>query len=323
MPHILITGAAGFVGQITARRLLELRPDVQLTLVDVVAPPAPSQNPNHAARVRSVEADLARDDSVVDGSVHAVLVFHGIMSAGAEADFELGLRANVDATRALLEAIRKRAAGARVVYASSLAVYGRPAPAVVHERVVPTPESSYGTQKLIIEALINDYSRRKFIDGVSLRFPTVSIRPGKPTQAASSFLSGIIREPLAGKPSVVPVLDRQFRAWLTSPDVLVQNIVHALFTLNTDALPAHIRQVNLPGFTVSVQQMLDALQAVGGQQAADLVSETEDLSIKEILYSWAQEYDNSYPLTLGFTVDESFDKVVRDYYNAHVLPTKN
>lgn len=161
------------------------------------------------------------------------------MSSGFEAKFDLGMRMNIDATRSLLEALRHTCAGARVIYASSQAFYGMPQPEVLDDAVIPTPESSSGAEKLICETMINEYTRRRFIDGLSLRFPTISVRPGKPTAAASSFLSGMIREPLNGLECVIPTEDRQFKSWLCSPKTLVGNLMHAL-TMSTSKLPTYI-----------------------------------------------------------------------------------
>ena len=207
---ILITGAGGFLGQFLARKLLE-DPSHQLVLTDVIECPIPkgSKNPKNATVIKGDIFQLL--DQLVTKDLNAVYIFHGIMSAGSEANFDLGMKVNLDGTRVLLEKIRETAPGIRVVYASSQAVYGRPFPTEgITEDVFPTPEGSYGTEKLMCELLINDYTRRGFIDGFSLRFPTISVRPGKPSQAASSFISGIIREPLAGKECVVPVKDRKF-----------------------------------------------------------------------------------------------------------------
>jgi nucleoside-diphosphate-sugar epimerase len=259
---ILITGAGGFLGQFMARELLK-NPDHELILTDVVDIPIPAGS-KHPHNAKAIKCDLYEDSAkVVDKSLDAAYVFHGIMSAGSEANFDLGMRVNVDATKALLETIRKVKPGMRVIYASSQAVYGPPFPEIVDESVFPHPEGSYGAEKLICEVLINDYTRRGFIDGFSLRFPTISVRPGKPTAAASSFISGIIREPLEGKECVVPVTDRSFPSWVCSPKTLIANLLHAL-TLKSDALPSHTRTVNAPGLLVTVQDMMDALEKVAG-----------------------------------------------------------
>jgi nucleoside-diphosphate-sugar epimerase len=260
-----------------------------------------------------VVADIFEDTStIVDKSLDAIYAFHGIMSSGSEANFELGMRVNVDATRKLLDAARTVVPGVRIIYASTQAVFGIPLPPIVDDSVIPTPQSSYGAEKLICEALINEYTRRGYINGFILRFPTISIRPGKPTAAASSFLSGMIREPLSGKESTIPLEDRDFTSWLCSPKVLVTNLVHAL-TVPTTSLPPHIRHVNLPGISASVQDMLDALEKVGGRDKLQLVTEKRDPALEPILRSWPTKFDVARALSLGYVADDSFESAVRDY----------
>lgn len=267
---ILITGAGGFVGQLLAEVLLNA--NHQVILVDIFEPPVPSKA-NNKQNATTVKADLAQDaSSILSADLDALYVFHGIMSAGSEENFDLGYRVNLHSTLALLEAVRQICPGVRWVYASSTAIFGQPLPELPSEATVPTPQSSYGTQKMMIEAAINDYTRRGFINGFTLRFPTISVRPGKPTQAASSWMSGIIREPLQGKESSLPC-DDDFECWLCSPKTLVRNLVHTL-TLERECMPTHVRQIMLPGITANVAQMLQALKEVGGQEALDLVKST-------------------------------------------------
>jgi nucleoside-diphosphate-sugar epimerase len=308
---ILITGAGGFVGQFMARELLK-DPSNTLILTDVVDIPIPA-GALHPKNAQTIKCDLHTSSAqVVSSSLDAAYIFHGIMSAGSESNFDLGMRVNVDATRALLETIRTTCPGLRVIYASSQAVYGPPFPDVVDESVFPHPEGSYGAEKLICEILINDYTRRGFIDGFSLRFPTISVRPGKPTAAASSFISGIIREPLEGKECVVPVKDRSFPSWVCSPKTLIANLVHAL-TLDSDALPRHTRTVNAPGLLVTVQDMMDALEKVAGKDKLQYIREEQDDALEPILRSWAWKFDNSLALRLGYKPDGSFENAIREY----------
>ncbi|KAL4907998.1 hypothetical protein BDW74DRAFT_189322 [Aspergillus multicolor] len=309
--HILITGAAGFIGQLLAKELLN-DPSYTLTLTDINEPPIPA-GVKYPQNARTITADLLKAaDTVVDKSLDAVYAFHGIMSSGSEANFELGMTVNVDATRNLLEVLRSTCPGVRVIYSSSQAVYGLPLPEVVDDTVIPTPQSSYGAEKIICETLVNEYTRRGFITGFTLRFPTISVRPGRPTAAASSFLSGMIREPLNGEECVIPLEDRSFKSWLCSPKTLVHNLILTL-SLPADSLPSHIRQINVPGICVTVQEMMDALAKIGGEDKLALLKEKEDPILRPILDSWPTRFDNSQAISLGMKRDSSFEEAVKDY----------
>ncbi|KIW14896.1 hypothetical protein PV08_07681 [Exophiala spinifera] len=310
--RILVTGAAGFVGQIVSKELLGDEAH-QLILTDVVEPAVPhgSKYPKHA---RCIKADLLESAAtLIPSGLDCAILLHGVMSSAAEADLELGYRVNVDATRSLLFNLAKKCPGVRVIYASSEAVYGSPVPKNnVTEADFPTPEMSYGCQKVICETLINDLTRRGMINGFSLRFPTISVRPGKPSPAISAFLSGIIREPLNGQTCVIPLKDRAWRHWMCSPKTLVHNILVTV-QLPCDALEPHRRAVNVPGFAVTVQDMLDALAEVGGKDKLAFVQEEERPELQSVLYSWADDFDNSLGLSLGMKQDTSFVQSVRDY----------
>ncbi|GAM39325.1 hypothetical protein TCE0_034f10785 [Talaromyces pinophilus] len=312
--NILITGAAGFIGQLLAKEFLN-DPARKVILVDIIDPPVPAgvKYPQNAKTIKIDLVDGDIESLVTEFAPDAVYAFHGIMSSGSEANFELGMKANVDATRSLLEALRKKAPpGVRFIYSSSQAVYGQPLPKVVTDDVIPTPESSYGAAKIICETLVNDYTRRGFITGFTLRFPTISVRPGKPTAAASSFLSGMIREPLNGQEAIIPLEDRSFESWLCSPQTLVRNLIITL-GLPADCVPPHIRQINVPGICVTIQDMMDALEKVGGKDKLTLLKEQEDPVIKRIVHSWPTRFDNSQAIKLGFHRDESFEQAVRDF----------
>ncbi|KIN07183.1 hypothetical protein OIDMADRAFT_36770 [Oidiodendron maius Zn] len=278
--RFLLTGAAGFIRQIVSKELLGDDSN-QLVLTDTVEPPIPpsSRYPQYAV---TVQADLVEgSSSVVSKDLDAILLFHGMMSSAAEANFELGYRANVDATRALLDNIGQICPGIRVIYASSEDVYGTPVPKRnVTEADITTTELSYGCQKVICETLINDYTRRGMINGFSLRFPTISVRPGLPSAAVTSFLSGIVREPLNREVCNIPLEDRAWRHW--------------------------IRAVNVPGFGVTVQEMLDALKELE-------LREKEVPGMKSLLYSWADHFDNILGLSLGIKQDSSFVQSALDY----------
>ena len=315
--HILITGAAGFIGQLVAQKLLN---DAQHTvhLTDVINPPI-TPNVHYPHHATTSQADLhspTAATSIITAHLDAAYLLHGIMSTGSESNFALGLSINLSATRTLLEAIRTTCRPSiRVIYASSQAVYGRPFPALVapiDETWRPTPESSYGTAKLICEALINDYTRRGFLDGFSLRFPTVAVRPGAPTAAASSFLSAMIREPLNGQACTIPLQDRAFTSWVCSPRVLAANLLHAL-TVPSSSLPAHDRTVNMPGTAVTIQEMMDALEKVSDRDRLGFLKEVTDPVQERILRSWPTRFDNSRAYSLGFQPDLGFEQAVVDY----------
>lgn len=313
---ILITGAAGFIGQRLTAALLDKRPEYRLVITDVVTPSVPAgvQNPAGASPVQADLSDEASLASLIAASqpLAAVFVFHGIMSSGSEADPALSLKVNFDATRALLLRLAETNRGVRVVYASSQAVYGTPFPEVITDAVAATPRGVYGTHKLMAEVLVNDLHRRGLLDAFSLRFPTVSVRAGRPTQAASSFLSGVVREPMNGQECVVPIRDRGYRAVLSGPGTLVENLLRVL-DLPGDALPPHVRWVNFPGISVTVQELLDALAKVGGRDRLQYVKEETDPAMERILRTWPLRIDDSTAIRLGLKRDESAESLVREY----------
>ncbi|KAL4871191.1 hypothetical protein BDV12DRAFT_183856 [Aspergillus spectabilis] len=307
---IIITGAGGYVGQELASALLASSPNTTVDLIDVVTPSVPPSASQHASRTKCIKADLT-SPTVVDElftsttRYDTVYLLHGIMSSGAEANFELGVKVNLDSTRYILDRLRTVQPGVKVVFTSSLAVYGlAPKGFVIDEtNFPPVPSSSYGTQKLTIELLLNDYSRRGFLDGRAVRLPTVTVRAGKPTQAASSFASGIIREPFHGEKAILPV-SRDVEMWICSPYTVVKNLIHAA-TVPAEAW-GDSRSVNLPGLVVSVQEMLDALEAVGGKERRGLVEEKYDADIDAIVQTWSPHFDPKRALSLGFSEDIPF-----------------
>ncbi|KAF2230074.1 NAD(P)-binding protein [Viridothelium virens] len=327
---ILITGAGGFVGQgLAAALLTSSSPPPSLILTDVTEPPMPSLPPDLQHHVRRLSADLTDTQSrqsllssaASNHDLRAVYLLHGIMSSGAEANLNLGLSVNLDSTRALLDDLRSQHPGIRVVYTSSCAVYGpQPEGTLFSEdATVSVPLSSYGTEKLMCEFLLSDYSRRGLLDGVVCRLPTVIVRPGKPTAAASSFASGIIREPLAGKEALLPVR-RELKLWNCSAKVVVRNLVYAgeIDTKRFAEKGYLNRVVNLPGRTMTVQQMLDALERVGGKEVRDRVKEERDEVIEKIVYGWAVAYDTKRARELGFTEEQELEQTVRDYVEGYV-----
>lgn len=306
--NIAITGGGGFLGRRLAQALLADRAVSRIVLADA-APiaPFPSEKRIETRQANLLEAGAAQ--SVAEG---ADIIYHlaAVVSSQAEADFDLGMSVNVDATRSLLDAARAGGRRPRFIFASSLAVFGPPLPAVVTDETALHPRSSYGTQKTIGELLVCDYSRRGFVDGRVLRLPTVCVRPGLPNAAASSFVSGIIREPLRGERANCPV-SRDLELWLTSPRTAVANLALAA------AVPAEAlgdsRIANLPGITVSVGAMLDSLARIAGKDACDRISFDEDAAVRRIVESWPARFDTARALALGFTRDKDFDALVRDH----------
>ncbi|OJD34424.1 nucleoside-diphosphate-sugar epimerase [Diplodia corticola] len=317
--HILITGASGFVGQELAAALLDSSPDVHLTLTDVAAPKTPA-GATDPSRITSTQTDLtdpAAARSLLDTQKWtAIYTLHGIMSSGAEADFALGYRVNLDAHRHLYDHLIATQPGATVVFTSSTAVYGPPSTAggpdhVFSERTLPQPQSSYGTQKFVVECLLNDYARRGLLDARVVRLPTVMVRPGAPTAAASSFASGIVREPLNGARAVLPV-DRRLRMWVCSPRTVVRNLV-AVKDVAAARFGPLSRTVNLPGVTVRIADVLDALEQVGGRDARALVEEKVDPVIEKIVLSWPERFDIERALGLGLEEDGTLIETVKAY----------
>ena len=315
--RILVTGAAGMIGRKLTERLardgaLGSESIDRLVLVDVVAPAldAPA-----GMEIESVSVDVS-EPGVADILFRnrPDLVFHlaAVVSGEAEADFEKGYRVNVDGTRDLLEAVRSTGHGycPRFVFASSIAVFGTPFPDVIPDDFCAAPLTSYGTQKAIAELLLCDYSRRGFLDGVGVRLPTITVRPGAPNKAASGFFSGIIREPLHGRPAVLPVPD-DIRHWHASPRAAVEFLLHAA-TLDTSVL-GHRRCLTMPGVSVTVAEQIAALRRVAGEEAVALITRQPDEMVLAIVSGWPREFDARRAIALGFRAETSFDEIVRVY----------
>lgn len=315
---VLVTGGAGFLGQRLARQLLDqgqltdsagqLQTITELVLVDVV----PAHDFNDA-RVKVVTGDIADGvlmRATIDARTSSIFHLAAIVSGQAEADFELGMRINLDASRLLLDICRELGHKPKVVFTSSVAVYGGQLPEVVQDTTALNPQSSYGAQKAIGELLLNDYSRRGFVDGRVLRLPTISVRPGKPNKAASSFASGIIREPLNGENAVCPV-GTDLRLWLLSPRGAIASLI-AGHELAGEALGAS-RTVNLPGLSVSVGDMIAALEQVAGSEVTARISHAPDAAIERIVRSWPGAWDTQRAAALGLTADADFAAIVRAY----------
>ena len=237
-------------------------------------------------------------------------IFHlaAVVSGEAEADFDKGYRVNLDATRFLFEAIRKQNYRPRVVFTSSIAVFGAPFPEAIEDEFLNAPLTSYGTQKAIGELLLSDYSRRGIFDGVGLRLPTICVRPGKPNKAASGFFSGIIREPLAGQEAVLPVPET-VRHWFASPRAAIGFLLHAA-KMDTAQLGAR-RNLSMPGISATVGEQIEALRKVAGDKAARLIRREPDPTIMRIVEGWPRNFDTKRALALGFRADASFEDIIR------------
>jgi len=300
------------LGHKLTERLLErgqLRGDVidTIHLVDLVEAPAESE------RCTAHVADLSRPgeaEALVALELDVVIHLAAVVSAEAEADFDKGMAVNLDGTRQLFDAIRLSPITPRVVYASSIAVFGAPFPDPIPDDFHPTPLTSYGTQKLIGEALLADYSRRGFFDGIGIRLPTVSVRPGAPNAAASSFFSGIIREPLSGREATLPV-GRDVRHPHASPRAAVGFLVHAA-ELDTAGLQGR-RNLTMPGVSVTVGEQIEALERVAGAEAAARITESPDPAVAEIVAGWPSRFDTARATALGFEADDSYDEIIRAY----------
>jgi nucleoside-diphosphate-sugar epimerase len=316
--HVLIIGAAGMVGRKLTAALIRAgrigaRELSKLTLADVVEP----QKPDFNGDVETVAADLS-DPAVAPRLVatRPDVIFHlaAIVSGEAEANFEKGYRINLDGMRYLLEAIRQEGQRQpyqpRLVFTSSIAVFGAPFPEAIGDEFFSTPLTSYGTQKAIDELLLNDYSRKGFVDGVGIRLPTIVIRPGKPNLAASGFFSNILREPLVRQEAILPV-SRDVRHWFASPRAAVGFLIHAA-ELDSSRLGWR-RTVSAPGLSATVGEEIEALRRVAGDKPVGLIREVPDPTIIGIVDGWARNFDTKRALELGFTADRDFDAIIRSH----------
>jgi D-erythronate 2-dehydrogenase len=313
--HILITGAAGMIGRKLTERLVIHRtlgdqPIEKLTLVDIVAPARPAGFSDH---VKTQAADLAAPGTAEKAvSERPDVIFHlaGVVSGEAETDFEKGYRVNLDGTRALLEAIRAVGNGymPKVVFTSSIAVFGAPFPDAIADDFHLTPLTSYGTQKAICELLLADYTRRGILEGVGIRLPSIVVRPGKPNKAASGFFSGIIREPLAGQEAILPVADSVLH-WHASPRSAVGFLVHAA-GLTRAQLGDRIN-LTMPGVCCTVGEQIAALRRIAGDKVADRIRRAPDELVERIVAGWPRRFDTRRAVALGFKVEAAFDDIIR------------
>ena len=311
--HILITGAAGMIGRkLTARLVKDGKLNGQaidhLTLTDVVASEKPA---GFAGKVDAWTGDLASPgaaEQLIAGRPDVIFHLAGIVSGEAEIDFDKGYHVNLDGTRALLEAIRAAAYKPKVVFTSSIAVYGAPFPHAIPDDFHLTPLTSYGTQKAISELLLADYNRRGILDGVGIRLPTICVRPGKPNKAASGFFSGIIREPLAGQEAVLPVADT-VRHTHASPRSAVGFLIHAA-GLTREQLGPRIN-LAMPGVCCTVAEQIESLSRIAGPKVAARIRREPDELVMRIVSGWSERIDAKRARELGFTAEQSFDDIVR------------
>lgn len=313
---ILIIGAAGMIGRKLAARLavdLKLEHQVikKLTLFDVIPADKPSDTPVPIV----IETGDLREPQTVEKLVagRPDVIFHlaAVVSGEAEQDFDKGYSINLDGTRNLLEAVRQAGDQPRVVFASSIAVFGAPFPEAIPDDFFCTPLTSYGTQKAICELLISDYSRRGILDGLALRLPTICVRPGKPNAAASGFFSNIIREPLAGEQAVLPVSDDVLH-WHASPRAAVNFMLHAA-TMDTQFIGPR-RAITLPGLPVTVGEQIDALREVAGEAVVQRIRREPDAFIQNMVAGWPRKFAANRARDLGFECDASFAEIIQ----AHV-----
>jgi nucleoside-diphosphate-sugar epimerase len=317
---MLITGGAGFLGQQLIARVLA---DGGLRLHDTggareervsqIVCFDQGEGAIRDPRVRNVAGDISDARQVralVDADTGVVVHLAAVVSGTAEADFDLGMRVNLDGTRHLLEACRAAGHAPRLLFSSSIAVFGGALPPVVADATTPTPQGSYGIQKLIGELLVQDYTRKGFIDGRAVRVPTVVVRPGLPNGAASGFASGIIREPLAGIEARLPV-PADTEMWVASPRAVVGMLLHAL-ALSAQEWGWH-RSLNLPGLTVSMSEEIAALRKVAGDAVAARIVAQPDESVMRLVRTWAARFDTTRAGAMGFKADTDFESIVRGY----------
>ncbi|NMZ05601.1 SDR family oxidoreductase [Pseudomonas proteolytica] len=320
--NILVTGAAGFLGRRLIEALLlrgsltdrmgQSRPIEQIVAFDMV-----ELTGINDPRVKVVCGDIANAhvlERLIDANTDSIFHLAAVVSSQAEADFELGMRINFSATQHMLERVRQLGTCPKWVMTSSVAVFGGQLPEQVPDNQVWAPQSSYGTQKAMNDLLLADYSRRAFVDGRSLRMPTIVVRPGKPNLAASSFASGIIREPLSGQTSVCPVpLDT--RLWLMSPAQAIRNLIHG-HELGSEQLTEG-RVINMPGLSITVERMIDALRQTAGAQVAERIRLEPNQAIERIVGSWPGAFCATYSRDLGFTADERFTDVIEQFIHEY------
>lgn len=314
--HVLVIGAAGMIGRKLTSRLLDeqrmgARAISRLSLHDVVKPDVPAYAPFPVGATAS-DFSLPGEAQKLIAS-RPDLIFHlaAIVSGEAEADLDKGYRINLDGTRLLLDAIKNIGGGykPRVVFTSSIAVFGAPFPDAIGDEFFTTPLTSYGTQKAMGELMLADYTRREILEGVGIRLPTICVRPGKPNKAASGFFSGIIREPLNGEEALLPVSE-DVRHWFASPRSATGFLMHAA-AISMSELGNRVN-LSMPGLSATVGEQIAALERVAGKSVAARVRRKPDETIMRIVAGWPRNFDTSRAKSLGFTtVERSFDDIVK------------
>ncbi len=316
--NILVTGGAGFIGQQLIGSMLARGSVVvddlgqssridRIVSFDVVA--GAINHPKLEYRTGSI-ADAATVRALINADTQLVVHLAAVVSGTAEADFDLGMRVNLDGARNLLEAARAQGHQPRLLFSSSIAVFGGNLPERVTDATTPTPQGSYGVQKYIGEQLVQDFTRKGFIDGRAVRIPTVVVRPGKPNGAASGFASNIIREPLSGVAVVLPV-DPSTRMWIASPRAVVRMLQHAIALPGADW--GWHRAINLPGFVASMDEEMATLRKFAGDDVLRLIKAKPDDKINQLVKTWASNFDTSRANAMGFVADQNFEEVVRGY----------
>jgi nucleoside-diphosphate-sugar epimerase len=313
--HILITGAAGMIGRkLTARLIadgaLNGQPVDRLTLLDVSEPERPGRAGAQIDAVAADIADPATARAAIAGRPEVIFHLAGVVSGEAELDFEKGMRVNLDGSRALLDVIRTAGEGyhPKLVFASSIAVFGAPFPDAIPDDFHTTPLTSYGTEKAIVELLLADYTRRGFLDGVGIRLPTINVRPGRPNKAASGFFSSIIREPLSGEEAVLPV-DENVLHWHASPRAAVGFLLHAA-ELEKEKIGSRVN-LTMPGVGCTVAEQIAALRRIAGDKVAARIRRQPDPLVVRMVAGWPQRFEPRRALALGFRAEASFDEIIR------------
>lgn len=309
--HVLIIGGGGFIGSRLAIKYREQHPSASttITLFDRHFPEAMKKDPGFEC-VSGDFGDPTHIDPLLEEKPDLIFHLAAIVSGEAEKNFDLGMTVNLKGSLHLLEKSRALGHQPRIVFASSCGIFGGDVAQQITENTAPKPRSSYGTQKAIVDLLMNDYSRRGFVDARCLRLPTITVRPGKPNAATSSFLSGIIREPLNGKKASYPV-DPSSEFWILSPKQVVKN-----FLLAADLDAARIgddRAINLPGLTVTVKHMIDCLEKVAGSEVVQLITHEPDAFLQSIVLTWPPHFNTEKADILGFTADKDVKEIIRNY----------